>query len=222
MRSISKRALVALVAVLALSAMAAATASAALPEFSGSYVSGDTFGVKTGGITITQEDNLTMTCSSGSGRGSITGPKTLEAKLVLKGCENRVGQKFTSPGLLPGEIETRELKSVLAYTSKANKEVGIVFNAAGGTFATFNAGSYKCEIAGGVIAPVTTLNKKYESFALELSMLGDHQAITQYENEAGKMITQIPYVSFGEGLYWGTMTGKVELKSFESSIEVKA
>jgi hypothetical protein len=222
MQSISKRALLALVAVLALSAMAAATASAALPEFSpasGKYTA------KLSKVTVTNQEGLYVSCASGTGEGKITGAKTLTAKLTLKECRAQgEGSSCRSAGALTGEIKTEELASTLAYTSKANKEVGIAFNPRYARFATVDCGLFTGAIRSGVVAPVTNLNTHKATYPLELKTTsGYHQVTRGYENEKGEKVFDFPEMDLnGESqFYEAGIETNIELKFIESE-EIKA
>jgi hypothetical protein len=207
MRFISRGAFVALVAVFAMSAIAATSASAALPEFIGSFPA--KYQLKSGSVTL-YEEGTKLSCLSATGEGSVTGAKTLVAKFVFKHCE-AASWKCTSKGAKEaGEVKTGELASALVYTSKANKEVGIVFNKYEPgkvfppppipIFAPFTCGEQKeGGVRNGIIALIGPLNKKVttsQAFSLSFAQKGSLQSPSNFESEKGEIIQNLPEMNF--------------------------
>jgi hypothetical protein len=243
MRFITKRALVALVAVLALSVASAASASAALPEFGGS-----TFPVKYSfasnqKVTFSATDAGAYVICTGGGtaEGEITGAKALTARFDFKGCYYAltVGGEMacTTKGASVGEIKSESLKGSLVYISKANKEVGIVFNpyeqakelkeiVPPPTFATFvcaesGGPQYGIAIRNGVTVPVTSLNTLTKSYALKFAVSENKQVPAEYENAAGEKVRNLLETDIREE---GFATGGMETAgtlNLQKSIEVK-
>jgi hypothetical protein len=199
MKSKNRNILVALVAILAFGVVTVASASAALPEFTGSFPNKITISVKQQfpAIVFNYAGQYDYECESASGTGTITGPKALTAKFTLKGCRPEGGALCNTIGAAAGEIKTEELKSALVYISKSTKEVGIDFNQYEGTgfknlpvFALFgcNEGKIHETMRGGFIAPLTQTGTKTSSYTLKVAQSNGNQKPLEYENEAGKKI----------------------------------
>jgi hypothetical protein len=243
MRFISKRALVALVAVLALSAASAASASAALPEFGGSTFPVQYTFSSSGGVTFKATDaGSYVICTGGTAEGEITGAKTLTARFDFKGCyyadNEGGGMACTTKGASVGEIKSESLKGSLVYISKANKEVGIVFNpyeqakelkeivppstfAASFVCAERGAPSIGIAIRNGVTVPVTSLNTLTKSYTLKFAVSENKQVPAEYENAAGEKVRNLLETSFREESF---ATGGMETAgtlNMQKSIEVK-
>jgi hypothetical protein len=191
----TRRTLAAFVATLAFTALAAASASAALPEFTGSYPNAITFS-SSGAVTMEGETSPRLTCEGAIGRGTITGAKTLTATLTFKHCTDAVHEPCTSAKAEFEEVQTEALKSSLAYISKSKKEVGIVLNqheTGEPTFATFscregNHEPIQVTVRDAVVAHITALNTKTKTYTVNLKASGGQQSPGYYENEAGKKV----------------------------------
>jgi hypothetical protein len=198
MRSITKRALIAIVAVFAIAALGTSSASAALPEFSpaGAAEKPIKFTFKGGKVRLGEAGVERVECKATAGEGSITSAKALTAKFKFKECGTLpfAGDNCKSTGAGTGEVVTPELKSTLAYISKATKEVGIVVNSEGTNppFAVFECSLNKYGLQNGVIAAITPINTKSKALALSLKWTEHNQTNTpsQYENELGEKITR--------------------------------
>jgi hypothetical protein len=202
MRFKGRNVLAALVAALALTAVTAASASAALPEFTGSFPNTVTFAGSHEVTLESVEGTDWITCQTTTGSGSITGAKALTATLTFKNCVDRVRRECN-------EIKTEALKSSLVYIAKASKEVGIDFNQQTGqpVFASFicteggsGLGSIHVTVRDGVVAQVTAVNTKTKKYTVNFKVEGGRQKPLGYENEAGKKVNtllQIEWLSNG-------------------------
>jgi hypothetical protein len=196
---------------------AAGSAAAALPEFRGA-----SFPVKykfnSAPLEFYETGFLVVTCSSGTGEGSITGSKTLTGKLAFSGCKTSAAENCTSEGAKVGEIKTGEQESLLAYTSKVPvRQVGIAFNYKNGTFASFTCGGRKGMIRGGVIAKVKPAGLETSEFTLSFEGMEGRQTPSQYENETGGKVTCAPEISLvSETFGAAAILTKGALSHFES------
>jgi hypothetical protein len=228
MRILTKRALLALAALCAIGVVGASSASAALPEFyfvsKGQHysVTGKTEVV----LYVAGEDKII--CKDLNGSGTFTGAKTLTANLALTECAVigiDGGARCTTAGAKEGEIKSEALEAELVYTSKANKEVGIVFNhPAVSKFATFSCSAYKSELKGGVIAQITTPVNKYAwNFTLKFGVsTSGTQVPAQYENEEGKKVTDVLQTTFPVGGLKEAALATESSFTANESIEIKA
>lgn len=197
MRFRSMKALAGLAAVLAFAGIAAASASAALPEFSG--------GAK-GKFPLTQTSNLgettfetvgarSLSCTSGTGRGEITGAKTVTDELTFKGCKYIRSWACNTEGAAAGEIRTKSMNGVLVYTSKATKAVGIAYDPyEPETIKEFETppvafANVKCGEGGTItlnrtlLASMSPINKSTSSYAEQFRQYQGKQEPNKYENK---------------------------------------
>lgn len=235
MKSKNRNILVALVAILAFGVVTASSASAALPEFTGSYPNTVTFSGKTEISLYGAETGVEVDCYETAGSGSITGAKTLTTTLTFKDCvETEDKTKCTSTakkGLKGGEIQTEAMNSTLVYIAKASKEVGIDLDAhetGKPTFLTFVCEHegivYTNIVRGAVIAHITPLNTKTKTLPITLtSSIGREQSPTSYENEAGKKISALPEFKWLGLSFWekGSFEGRTTMTTGLET-EVKA
>jgi hypothetical protein len=228
-------------AVCAIGALGVSSASAALPEFVGQGEISSTHPVKytfKGGsvaFSVPGIENIVQ-CASSTGEGSITGPKTLTARLTLEGCKQ--GVVSCQSGGVQGRVVTEELKSALVYISKATKVVGIDLNQYEGklppplpVFATLVCGNSKEGINDAAIAPITPINTKGKAFTLKLAGKLGVQSPAEYENEKAEKVRQVFAANLiggypeslreaavqtegkMEGLTWGGKAMEVEVKA---------
>src|SRR4029077_9252403 len=232
MRSMFRSVLVALVAVFAIGVVAASSASAAAPEFvtasfpiSYSGSSGEvTF------QTAKKADFATIHCSASSERGEID--EAFDFKFLVhvhvrytgcKSTEVHAGPACTTAGAATGEIVTNTLSAELVYTSKAAKEVGLVFKpeAAGGAVAEFSCGGIvgKVKLSGAVVTKLASgqLGKAKTSFVWDYRQKAGVQEPTSYE-EGSTKISAFLTTSSGE------QVGEeaTETLTFTDSVEITA
>lgn len=183
-----------LVAAFAVSAVAASGASAANPEFLGTFpihFSSLALGessLKAGGNTITclHVDNL----------GVITGPKTGSVDVTFLGC--KLAKKFVcnNEGNTTGSTITTSLLSMsLGYTTKPATGV-LLLPAAGGALAEFTCHvkiepeepetTLLVEVKGGVIGAISPTNVKTSEFEFSFAESGGEQAVQKLEGEGTK------------------------------------
>jgi hypothetical protein len=172
---------VALVASLAFPLLASSSASAALPEFLG------TFPTKyTGSLGLTKFETrgkLTATCKSSQVTGEITGAKAGTFEFVFKECATSFGNCHTfgqANGTMhiPGTIE-------LAYITKP--DVGFIFRPK--TLPTpvkmecIETGGVTLELLlrGGIITLISKTNTKTSSFELNIKQASGVQEYTEYK-----------------------------------------
>ena len=228
MRSKSRTMLAALVAVLALGALASASASAALPEL-GPYHAGEKLTFTINEMRFQNKGGNIWGCSGGTGEGEITGAKTIKAKLKFSGCVSSLLGKCGSKGAKSEEIVTISMPVELVYLNKEKHETALVFNYNNGKtpFAEYECtNQLRNEWTQSVIVPIAakTLSKTFKlKFAhREISGGEWEQLPSQYENEAGKLVTAYPLITFFGGFTEpASMTGLVEMSS-EKQFEVKA
>jgi len=160
------------------------SASAALPEF----------GPPAGAFTITSKaatfetvGKVKVKCVADTGKGEITGPKSVSIKIVFTGCTTSAiaGVKCQTPGSAPGEISTFGLIGELGYIElEPLKEVGLALSdPAAGIVTEFTCGPTVEILTGSVIAKVTPLNKPSKTITLKFVQ---------------KKGLQVPFNLFGE------------------------
>lgn len=146
-------------AVLALAATATGTASAALPEFVGPIPV--PFTAKSGVTTLETVKKATITCTSDTAAGEVTGSKTGSVKITLSGCEFvTIGLPCNTPGVPPGEIITNQLMMTLGYISAPKHEAGVdLSTATGGPLIEAVCGPLRVIVAGSAIGRIIPVNK---------------------------------------------------------------
>lgn len=147
----------------------AATASAARPEFQAENKKTKAFEPvtkpvafnETGGSTTLRSDTgVELTCASSSGKGKLTGPKTLTVTTTYTGCETAESTKCQS-GKTAGEIKSKKLEGVLVYALKGTVTIpAIEMGPAKGTaLLKYKCGSAKVVISGQVLGEITPLDE---------------------------------------------------------------
>jgi hypothetical protein len=200
MRSKCTRAAMLLAAMFALGAVAAGSASAALPEFTGSFPN-QTNG-SLGRVYLTQLRTTAFECKSGRPEGSITAAKKWSGRLDFTEC-TYAAPKFScsTSGANAGEMRTESLEGLLVYTSKAKKEVGLDFQGLAyenkklhkifhepfmGEITCKSAGVYH-RIYGSAVGRLAPINVATQGFTLAFNASGGVQQPSEFENELGKM-----------------------------------
>ncbi|HEY2768511.1 MAG TPA: hypothetical protein VGI76_09645, partial [Solirubrobacteraceae bacterium] len=194
-RPISAVALVAAIAAL----LAPASAGAVEPVLE-VVVPGHSFPVAftTEGGAVTAEmsdsENTVVHCTSSSGQGELTGPRSAVAKYVFSGCvAEHPSAKCQSASANPEEIKTEQIPAELVYISQAKHEVGILLNPGKDVvYMTFECGKEPVEARGPFLAPVGPVNQEVTSFTATLSELAGAQTPNEYENLRGEIFKAIP------------------------------
>jgi hypothetical protein len=184
----------AFLAVAALGAGAAASASAAKPEFvlkSGSFPVGFT---STGGAaTWETTSGETLSCTSITDGGAITGTKTGSVTLTFKGCTTTMfGFPISckSSGRASGEVQTNLLATHLYSDNTRSKVLEDLAPASGSNFAQFEcAGLGTVVWTGQLLGEFPTTNTFLHSTSLIFKQTKGVQAFSAYENETGELVS---------------------------------
>jgi hypothetical protein len=150
------------------------------------------FTVSGGSMKLVSHNGLEVKCSSTAGTGEFVAVK--EGKLTLKWAECTGPLAQSCSTVKAGEVETKELKSLLAYTdpeSKASegRETSLVLSPASGeVFAEFQCGTVKSIVKGSVVAVVGPLGVKAKKLNLTLEQSRNVQKLLEYEAEGGGRI----------------------------------
>jgi hypothetical protein len=239
MRSKYKSALVALMAVCALGAVASASASAATPEFSGTFP--DTFEYTSYINTIsTVGNNATLSCGKqATDKGELTASKTATLTLAAMGCKDFLKKGKFEPchtaGAKEGEVKTAALEGKPVYVN-GDREVGIVFAPkAGGNFAEIECGSgaekETLKVKGSLIAVgVKPVNVSTNGVRLYFIAKEGVQAPTEYETEGKKVKAILETEGSGletfpfeqTGIEDGSAPASTFTATFAKATEVKA
>ncbi len=215
--------LLALVAVFALGAVVASAASAAEPEFK--PMPAKKKFTSTGGAVTFKEGGNTITCSSSTTSGEITGVSTI-GKLVVtyKKCEAFLPKgkcSFHSPGRVAGEIVTNALKGELGTvsTKEAASGVGVLLlPETGQTWAMIESPCAEPEstpLTGRLAGEVTPIGKKQTSMNIVFSAPGGVQGIKEM-TIAGKK-AEVPSLK----MYGTSATEEMtDALTFEEALEV--
>jgi hypothetical protein len=131
-------------------------------------------------------------CGSQSATGKFTSVKEGGLSIKLTGCKSVLGSKCGKEGV----IETKELKSLLAYTYPSKitgegRETGIVFSPASGEVVT----EFSCEggismtVKGSFIGVLSPLKTRTGSFSLAIKQTKGHvNEPSEYETESGSKV----------------------------------
>jgi hypothetical protein len=134
---------------------------------------------------------LEVECSSQSATGKFTTVKEGSLAIKLTGCKNvATGAKCGTEGV----IETKELKSLLAYTYPSNitgegRETGFVFSPASGEVVIeFSCGSALMVIKGSFTGVSSPLKTRTGSFSLTVKTSKGVNVPSEYETESGSKV----------------------------------
>ena len=123
------------------------------------------------GSTMSSGTAVDLVCASSTGKGKLTGPKSLSEKIVYSGCENGAAVKCQS-GKTPGEIKSGKLVGTLVYALKGSALVPAVeiAPASGTTVFKYSCGTKaKAVVSGqilGAVGPVESSSTELtETFA---------------------------------------------------------
>jgi hypothetical protein len=161
--------------------LSSASASAALPEFLGTFPTKYTGSL--GVTTFETKGKLTATCKNSQVSGEITGPKAGAFEFVFKECATPFGNCHTTGQAngtmhIPGKIE-------LVYTKKP--DVGFVFSPTTVPIPSKMECIEKTLVIlelllrGGVITLISTTNVKTTKFELNIKQKGGVQEYFKYE-----------------------------------------
>jgi hypothetical protein len=203
--------------------------TAGLPEFVGlSENKVPTISTNEPVVLATTGGGWLITCRKGvTGEGSFTSAKTLTMALTLTGCREEVlgnSVACSSAGAAVEEIKTGALEAKLVYTSKAAKEVALVFNYRGtAIFATATCNTAKVEVKQGPIAPITPINTSTKTHTLSFNTSNGVQTPTQYENGLGEKIHYVPLINTPGSTFFeeGGISAKATILFTKNIMEVK-
>ncbi len=128
-------------------------------------------------------------CSGVSSTGVIGTPQAALLSFTFTGCSASELDGPTpcqTPGASLGEIVTGNVEATLVYTDKATREVGVLINPGGASFASYECAGALVQTRGSVIGALTPVNEQTSAFKLRFSQtLGVQQPI-KYEKEDGE------------------------------------
>jgi hypothetical protein len=219
--------LAALAAMLAVGAIGSASASAAQPEFTGSFP--NKFEAGKGSVWLeTEGKSQLIRCQKSAISGEITASNTASAKGTFSEC-TLSGEVCTTEGAGAGDILTKTLPVKLVYLSKEHKEVGLDFNwvepklpaSPQLTFATFACGGIQhFTIKGQLIGKITPVNTKATKFSLIYRQSNGIQEIRKSEGSFDpEYLTSS--INGGEALGIGVEMTEVSLQTAHET-EIKA
>lgn len=225
--------MVALVVTLALGALGASSASAALPEFSGTFptqFTGTYSQVKM--VTVSDPENP-VKCTKARFAGTITGPKAATVSSIeFTECSSIGFGNCTSAGAKTGEIKTEKLPLAPVFIAKTKKEqVGLDFNyeenpkvLEWAKYTSFTCGgSFAFTMVGSIIAPTTSINKKGTNFTYIFRQNKGTPEPKKWENEKGEEKSAELYSSLNGGKDEVTGLESLEdLLTTNKAIEIKA
>jgi len=148
----------------------------------------------------------------------------------MTGCHNVVGEQCGKGG----EIETKELKSLLAYTyplktTSEGRQTGLVLSPASGEVAAeFECAGFpavKEVVKGSFIAVVSPLKTRAKAFALAIKRVKEQfiNEPSEYETESGSILTAALMCTQNGGTarqcYVEGTTPELKLTSEEATIE---
>lgn len=146
----------------------------------------------TGGSITLGSALLEMGCTSQSGTGKFSSVKEGNLSIKLSGCKNvATGVHCGTEGV----IETKELKSLLAYTYPAKttaegRETGFVLSPASGeVIAEFICGSQAVAVKGALIGVVSPLKVRTGSLALTVKANKEVNVPSEFETEGGSIVS---------------------------------
>jgi hypothetical protein len=150
------------VAVFAFSAVAVPSASAESPEFqTKNKKTGEweplrkhvKFTETSGAVTLRSAASE-LSCATSSGKGSLTGPKTLTFKTTYTSCEDPVSKATCQSGKKAGAIKTGKMEGTLVYAS-ANPGEPLVVAVSGPVIGSYRCGTTKFTSKGVALGALT-------------------------------------------------------------------
>jgi hypothetical protein len=193
-----------LATVVAFSVIAVSAASAALPEFLGTFPTNFT---SHSGEAVLKAATSKVKCVSTSNTGQITGAKTGTVLVTFSGCKLSGTFPCKSPGAGAEEIMTFSLDMTLGYISSATEDVGVDFKGLGGAEKNLLA-EFECndegtlipaKIKGSVIGLITPLGASTLTFTLNFAEneTTKKQAVEKLEGSAKDTLE----VSLNKGVF---------------------
>ena len=148
----------------------------------------------TGGKTVWKNGIFEIECSGVNGNGKFTGVKEGAVSLKMTGCKDAAGEQCGKGG----EIETKELESLLAYTypskskGEEGRETGLVLSPASGEvvseFECEGRKPFKVTVKGSFIGVVSPLKTQAKTFALAIKQSKQLNEPSEYETESGSKV----------------------------------
>lgn len=181
------------VAVIALSAVAAASASAAAPEFvpeTGTFPIA--FTSTSGAGTLETTSGETVTCTSDTNTGKITGAKSSKVTVHFKGCKTTffgfpIACKTSGAGT--EEIVTKELTGELGLNTAKTKVLNdLRGEGTGEVSAEFECAGNTVKVTGSVIGEFPETEKFLHESQLVLKQSKGVQEFTEFINSEGKTV----------------------------------
>jgi hypothetical protein len=207
-----------LFATLAFSVVSVSAASAALPEFLGTFA--NPFTAHSEAITIENADGVHATCKSGAVEGEFANAKKAKKiKMTFEGCtDSIIAGSCETNATEAGKIKTSELEGLLGYVEEAGKKVGLDLDPVAQPFAKFECSGIPVEVKGGVIGELTPINTKTKLYKLVFQQMGGTQKWTKLVG--GTNSTLEVKINGGAGEKAG-MAATDEIKA-EKEMEIKA
>jgi hypothetical protein len=146
-----------------------------------------------------------ISCTGETGVGRLTGVKEGTIALKLTGCK---GNGKECGNVKEGEIETKELKTLLAYgypakTGAEGREMGLVQTPVSGeVFAEFSCASAAIgavSVKGAIMAMVSPLARLTKAFSLAIEQTSYVQEPAEYETESGERHAAVLTAKMGGG-----------------------
>jgi hypothetical protein len=161
------------------------------------------FSVSGGAMKFVSKNGLEVKCKAVAGAGKFTSVKEGRLSLKWKECTGPLGVSCKT--IVSGEVETKELSTLLAYTypekaTTEGRETGLVLSpTSGSVFAELQCGTVKSVIKGAVEAKITPLGTKTSTFALTMTQSKGVNALIGYETESGEILEAMLRCSTAEG-----------------------
>jgi hypothetical protein len=203
-----------LMTVVAFSVIAVSAASAALPEWLGTFPTNFT---SHGGEAVLEVSVSKIKCTSTSDKGQITNAKEGKVVVTFSGCKFSGTFPCTSGGGAgPEQIITSTLNMGLGYITKSTKDVGVDLKGTGGAIGNLLA-EFECNdegasllarVKGSVIGLITPIITSTLTFTLNFAESSGKQAIQKLEGEAKDTLeVSLERGAFEEGVE--TMTDEI-------------
>ena len=182
------------------------------------------FTFKNGAATLETVGKVKIKCLENTYSGKYTGSKTATVHLKLLGCEpvNRFGIKCQSAGAQAGEVNFNALEGRLGFINAGSEPtVGMALAPAPleqPYMARFHCGEVPVSIAGGVIAPYTTLNKMAASFTVSFKATAGIQTPEAFEGDTAELLS----MTIGTSAPERTGLKAADKATNQESLEIKA
>jgi hypothetical protein len=206
-------------------ATASCTAAATAEKFGFEWLSGTgpktKFTTKYKELTVLALETAKKTfvnCKGESGKGEITGPKTLGGVVItLTGCESNATKCTTAGAATEGEVVSGTLEGELGWESKPLKHVATDLFPAGhtGPFFEFTCGTVPVQVIGSVIVK-DSAGKMLSSETLKYTEKGSKQKPERFEGGPLDVLES----KFGEGAFEQTGLGLSAIQTTEEPLEI--